>query len=110
MLFQKFVENNNIGYTVIEKVKELGYSNVYHSVKSTHEFVEQYVADGRSDCVPGFTTSGKTRPMIIAKMEEFIRNGIIRIYSSRLQNELKTFDWNKINKKPAVDINLILPK
>ena len=36
--------------------------------------------------------------MIIAKMEEFIRNGIIRIYSSRLQNELKTFVWN--NNKP----------
>ena len=92
------VENNNIGYTVIEKVKELGYSNVYHSVKSTHEFVEQYVADSRNDCVPGFTTSGKTRPMIIAKMEEFIRNGIIRMYSSRLHNELKTFVWN--NNKP----------
>ena len=24
------------------------------------------------------------------------------------ENELRTFDWNKINKKPAVDINLIL--
>ena len=36
--------------------------------------------------------------MVIAKMEEFIRNGIIRIYSSRLQNELKTFVWN--NNKP----------
>ena len=92
------VENNNIGYTVIEKIKELGYSNVYHSIKSTHEYVEQYVAEGRNDCVPGFTTSSKTRPMILAKLEEFIRNNIISIYSSRLLNEIKTFVWN--NNKP----------
>ena len=49
-------------------------------------------------CVPGFTTSGKTRPMILAKLEEFIRNDIIKIHSSRLLNELKTFVWN--NNKP----------
>ena len=36
--------------------------------------------------------------MIIAKMEEFIRNKIIRIYSPRLLNEIKTFVWN--NNKP----------
>ena len=92
------VENNNIGYTVLEKVKELEYKNVYHSVKSTHEYVEQYIAENRSNCVPGFTTSGKTRPMILAKLEEFIRNDIIKIHSSRLLNELKTFVWN--NNKP----------
>jgi hypothetical protein len=92
------VENNNIGYTVLEKIKELEYKNVYHSVKSTHEYVEQYLAESRSNCVPGFTTSGKTRPMILAKLEEFIRNDIIKIHSSRLLNELKTFVWN--NNKP----------
>ena len=92
------VENNNIGYTVLEKIKELGYTNVYHSIKSTHEYIEQFATEGRKDCVPGFTTSGKTRPMIIAKLEEFIRNKIIKIYSPRLLNELKTFVWN--NNKP----------
>jgi len=89
------VENNNIGYTVVEKIKDLGYTNVYHSIKSTHEYIEQFATEGRSDCVPGFTTSGKTRPMIIAKLEEFIRNKIIKIYSPRLLNEIKTFVWNK---------------
>jgi hypothetical protein len=36
--------------------------------------------------------------MILAKLEEFIRNNIISIYSSRLLNEIKTFVWN--NNKP----------
>ena len=36
--------------------------------------------------------------MIIAKMEEFVRNKIVTIYSSRLLNELKTFVW--VNGRP----------
>ena len=51
-----------------------------------------------SNAIAGFTTSTKTRPLIIAKMEEFIRNKLIKVYSSRLFNEMKTFVWN--NGKP----------
>ena len=40
----------------------------------------------------------KTRPLIVAKLEEFIRNKLIKIYSSRLVNEMKTFIWK--NGKP----------
>jgi hypothetical protein len=46
-----------------------------------------------NSAVPGFTTSMKTRPLIIAKLEEFIRNKLIKVYSSRLTNEMKTFIW-----------------
>ena len=48
--------------------------------------------------VAGFSTSMKTRPLIIAKMEEFIRNKLIKIYSSRTINEMRTFIWK--NGKP----------
>jgi len=43
--------------------------------------------------VAGFTTSMKTRPLIVAKLEEFIRNKLIKIYSTRIVNEMKTFIW-----------------
>ena len=36
--------------------------------------------------------------MIVAKLEEFIRNEIVTIRSTRLLNELKTFVWS--NGKP----------
>ena len=36
----------------------------------------------------------KTRPLVIAKLEEFIRNKLIRTYSNRITNELKTFIWH----------------
>jgi len=92
------VENNNVGFSVLTKLVEMEYNNIYYSIKSTHEYVEQYVAEQRSNSVPGFTTSMKTRPLIIAKFEEFIRNELINISSSRLLGEIKTFVWN--NGKP----------
>ncbi len=87
------VENNNVGYSVLDKLIEYQYPNLYHSIKSTHEYIEQYQAEHRVAAVPGFTTSMKTRPLIIAKLEEFIRNKLIKVYSSRTVNEMKTFIW-----------------
>jgi hypothetical protein len=87
------IENNSVGYHVLEKLKERGYTNIYHSKKGSHEYVEQYMAEGNSSIVSGFTTSQKTRPLIIAKFEEFIRNKVLTIYSKRLANELDTFIW-----------------
>ena len=46
-----------------------------------------------SGVVLGFTTSVKSRPIILAKLEEFIRNKVIKINSVRLSSELKTFIW-----------------
>lgn len=92
------VENVGVGFSVLEKLNELAYPNLYYSVKSTHEFVEQYQAESMSNSVAGFTTSTKTRPLVIAKLEEFIRNKLIKIYSSRTVEELKTFIW--YNGKP----------
>lgn len=88
------VENNSVGFAVLDKLKEMSYPNLYHSVKSTHEFVEEYQAEQMSNAVSGFSMTSKTRPLIIAKLEEFIRNNLIKVYSSRLLSEMKTFIWN----------------
>ena len=87
------VENNNIGFSVLEKLIDAGYPNLYYSIKGTHEYIEQYQAENMSNSVPGFTTSQKTRPLIVAKLEEFIRNELITINSIRSYQELKTFVW-----------------
>jgi hypothetical protein len=87
------VENNNIGYSVLDKLVDHAYPNIYFSIKSTHEYIEQYQAENRTSAVAGFTTTMKTRPLIVAKLEEFIRNKLIKVYSSRTINEMKTFIW-----------------
>lgn len=88
------VENNSIGLACIQKLIDFEYPNLYYSTKSSHEYVDQYEAVGATNVVAGFSTSQKTRPLILAKMEEFVRNNLIKIYSTRLVNEMRTFIWN----------------
>jgi hypothetical protein len=92
------IENNNIGFTVAQRVVEMGYRNVYYSNKTTHEYIEAVSAIGNSAAVPGFTTSVKTRPLIIAKLDEMIRNKAVTINSARLIRELEKFIW--VNGRP----------
>ena len=87
------VENNSIGLSVITKLQEMGHSNLYWSDRSTHEQIDGLIAEEQTGTVCGFTNSVKTRPLILAKLEEFIRNKVIKINSNRLANELKTFVW-----------------
>ena len=88
------IENNSVGFAVLDKLRDLAYPNLYYSIKSTHEYVEQYLGETQSNAVAGFSTTSKTRPLIVAKMEEFIRNKLVTIYSARLFNELETFVWH----------------
>jgi hypothetical protein len=88
------VENNSLGISILEKLQDREYPNLYFSIKGTHEYITEAQAQSVSNSVPGFTTSSKTRPLIIAKMEEFIRNQLITLYSSRIIGEFKTFIWS----------------
>tara|TARA_Y100000296_G_scaffold65994_1_gene77858 strand:+ start:1198 stop:2784 length:1587 start_codon:yes stop_codon:yes gene_type:complete len=88
------IENNNIGYAVLKKLLDKGYHNLYHSTKGDHRYVDPVTAQWQSNVLPGFTTSSKTRPLIVAKMEEFMRNKLIKINSNRLLSEMKTFIWH----------------
>ena len=87
------VENNSVGFAVIDKLKEKGYPNIYYSYKSSHDYVDPVIGEHENSAVAGFTTSSKSRPLIIAKMEEFIRNKLVKIYSKRIYNEMETFVW-----------------
>jgi hypothetical protein len=87
------VENNSLGISVLEKLQESNYPNLYYSVKGTHEFIDAIEGQNTTNTIAGFTTSQKTRPLIVAKLEEFIRNRLIKVYSTRLINEFKTFVW-----------------
>ena len=92
------VENNNIGYAVLKRLQDNGYTNIYYTTKTHHDYVDPLTAQWQNNVIPGFTTSGKTRPLVIAKMEEFMRNKLIKINSNRLLSEMKTFIWH--NGKP----------
>jgi len=87
------IENNSLGIGVLTRLQDLDYKNLYYSVKSTHEYVDEVTAQALGG-VAGFTMSMKTRPLVIAKFEEFVRNKLITINSIRFANEIKTFVWH----------------
>lgn len=92
-------ENNSYGYATILKLKEINYPNLYHK-KRKHIFIGGYVPTSDND-IAGFTTSGKTRNLVLTKLEEILRNKQILIYSTRFCDELKTFSWRG-NKAQAM--------
>ena len=93
------VENANIGWATIEQVLEREYKNLYYSSTSNMESVESYMHKFERDkLVPGFTMSARTRPLVIAKMIEYIREKSVTIQSKRLMSEMRVFVWK--NGKP----------
>jgi len=85
------IESNNIGFMLIDKLKDLRYNNLYYS--KSDEYIDPIIAENISGATAGFTTSSKTRPLIIAKMEEMVRNQLVITKSKRLFGEFKTFVW-----------------
>mgnify|MGYP003335657708 CR=1 FL=1 len=88
------VENNTVGFAVLEKLKEMRHPNLYYSMKSSHEYVDQYKAENATNAIAGFSTTVNTRPLAVAKLEEYIRNKVLICYSSRIYEEFKSFIWN----------------
>ena len=90
------VENNNIGWATIQTIIDRGYKNLFYQSKDLqvvdveHQMSNKYRAQDRN-MVPGFSTTAKTRPLIIAKMEEYAREKLVNIKSTRLIEELFVF-------------------
>ena len=83
-------ENNSYGYAVIMKLKELDYRNMYFQ-KDNDRY--NYLYGNKDISKIGFQTNSKTRAQILTKLEEVLRTKQVKIRSSRLYEELKTFVW-----------------
>jgi hypothetical protein len=97
------IENANIGWAVLQVAIDREYRNLYYSPKSDINIVDAYSnknMNNMSNMTPGFTTSMKTRPMIIQKLEAYTRERSCIIQSKRLIEEMRTFIW-KNNKAEA---------
>ena len=100
------VENNNIGWATIQTIIDRGYKNLFYQSKDMqvvdveHNVSNRYRSQDKN-MVPGFSTSAKTRPLIIAKMEEYTREKLVKLHSNRLLDELFVFIYKTgiINSK-----------
>ena len=97
------IENANIGWATIEQVMEREYRNLYYSPTNNRDTVESYMNKFERDkLVPGFTMSAKSRPLVIAKAIEYIREHSVHVQSKRLMAEMRVFIW-KNGKAQAQD-------
>ena len=94
------IENANVGWAVIQVAIDRGYGNLYYSYRQDAYIDENihlakgYDLKNKSDMVPGFSTTSKTRPLAISKLETYMREKTPVIKSKRLTNELFMFIWN----------------
>jgi len=100
------VENNNIGWAAIQQIIDRGYQNLFYTSKDLqyvdveHQITNRYRAEDRN-LKPGFSMTMKTRPLVIAKLEEYFREKAVIVRSNRLIDELFVFIYNN-NKAQAM--------
>ncbi len=94
------VENANVGWAVLQVLIDRNYSNLYYSYRNDAYIDENihlmkgYDLKNKSQMVPGFSTTSKTRPLLISKLETYFREKSLVIHSTRTIDELFTFIWN----------------
>ena len=93
------VENNNIGWAAIQQCIDREYENLFYMSKDlqyvdTHKQINNKINRMEKQVVPGFTLTQKTRPLVIAKLEEFFREKLVTVHSQRLIDELFVFIYN----------------
>ena len=101
------VENNNIGWATLQTIIDRGYENLFYQEKNHLVVDEDMHQTNRyrnidKNKVPGFTTTMKTKPLVVAKMEEYTREKMVKLKSMRLIDELFVFIY-KNNKTEALD-------
>lgn len=100
------VENANIGWSTIEQIQERAYRNLYHSPSSKKDNVESYMRKyERDQLTPGFTNSAVTRPLVIAKIMEYVKEKDVIIKSSRLLAEMRVFIWKNGKAQAQIGYN-----
>jgi hypothetical protein len=94
------VENATIGWAVIQQIIDRGYPNLYYTYKedgytdpSVH-IPKGYDLKDKSQMVPGFSMTSKTRPLVVSKYEMYFRERAPVIKSNRLAEEMFVFVWN----------------
>ena len=93
------VENSNVGWAAIQQIIDRGYANLFYMsndlkyIDVERQMVNKHYREERQ-MVAGFSTTARTRPLIISTLDTYINGKDILIRSSRLIDELFTFIWN----------------
>ena len=94
------IDNTGLGWAAIQPAIDRSYPYLFYMSKDfAYMDIQVQLQKGldlkqKEDMIPGFTTSTKTRPVIISKLETYFRERTPTVRSTRLVDELFTFIWN----------------
>lgn len=92
-------ESNDIGMAVTTKIQDSGYSKLYYSTKLLRE---RNKSKPKEENIPGWVTTSKNRPVVIAQLEEDIRLGNIETRDPFFVQEAYTFIYDETNRPVAM--------
>lgn len=93
-------ESNDIGLGLATNIQNNGYSNLYYSKQLLKKKGQ---AKPEVSEIPGWYTTKKNRPVIIAELEEDIRNDTINIKDEFFCQESYTFIYDSRNRPIAMN-------
>ncbi len=93
------IENSNVGWACIQQCIDRQYGNLFYmSDDLKYIDVERQMTNKlyrqEKRMIAGFSTTSKTRPLIISTLDTYLNDKDILIRSSRLIEELFTFIWS----------------
>lgn len=110
------IDNASMGWATIQQILDKNYDNIYYSIKDDLGNIDHYIGNSydlidRSKLTPGFTISSKNRPLIISKLDAYLREKAIVLRSKRTIEEFKTFIWKNGRPEAQVGYNddLVIP-
>jgi hypothetical protein len=100
------IERENVGWASIQTVIDRGYKNLFYmSNDLQYVDVERNLTDyskTQKNLKAGFGTTTRTRPLLINKLDTYMRERTVVINSIRVIEELRVFIWDK-GKAQAMD-------
>ena len=93
------VENSNVGWACIQQIIDRQYGNLFYMSNDLKYIdVEKQMSNkfyrDEKQMGAGFSTTSKTRPLIISALDTYMNDKDILIRSIRLIDELFTFIWS----------------
>ena len=88
------VERNSYGLTIIEELRQANYPYLYRETKwdkFSNKFVDKL----------GFYTSAQSRPLLIARLTDYINSNRLQIVDERLRYEIMNFIYKPSGKAEA---------
>lgn len=93
------IDNKNVGFGTVQVALDKNYPNLYRTYRhdpyldEAVHLTKGYDLKSEQDTVPGFTISTKIRPVLISKLENYLREREVIVRSKRLVNEMYVFVW-----------------